>query len=312
MLAFAQEGNVSITEKFLRFCVETKDTTDAGFPVNISFGPEVNDSTNASGIDVASLEWVQISSSDQCDVFFANFLSRYNHGSKFTDPDPTGNYMLTKTLKAFTNRSHPFTEIETKCFVLMEKRLKLSTDFKTSIVLAQSILRSTDMQSALNYTETLLALYKPLYKLASQDYQELEDNLSNTCSWLEGLDNRETSSVRKDKEDILEVFSDALEIKDYFNSMRKTFNQMFNITSEHLIPVGNKVGEYLNGNVTKLNAAATIATDELVTVLDDMRDLNNELKNLVNDYEHGMTIGKRKLHHAYQNLSAMRIAYLNT
>ena len=311
MMAFTYEGHTSLTVEFLRFCTQTVNF--AGNPIPISFTIESRDQENPYGVDISSLEWVQISSSDQCDGLFSQFLDRYGYGSIFNDIRGSESIKtLLGTLRRFENRTYPYTDGELDCLTRIEDAVNDLNLYEESVALAMKVVESPDMSTALGFSEELLTLYEEIVRPAQIDTIKKTEDLMNSCSCLDGLSNREGPRVEQDRIEMLEAYSLALETKAHFNSIKNKFNTIFNKTAEYVSPAVDMVVEYLNGNVTKLEAALLIDTNIFEKALDDIDDHSNELRENINDYEHSMAVGKEKLHNAYANLTTMQIVYLNT
>ena len=313
MMAFTYEGLTPLTVEFLRFCTQTVNF--AGNPVPISFTIDPRDQENPYGVDVSSLEWVQISSSDQCDGLFNQFLDRYEYGSIFNDTHVRGRESietLLGTLRTFENRTYTFTDLELDCLTRLEDAVSDLNLYEETVVLAIKVVESPEMSTALSFAEELLSLYQKFVRPAQIDTIKKTEDLMNSCSWLDGLDNKEGPRVEQDRVEMLEAHSIALDTKAHFNSIKKKFNTIFNKTAEYITPALDMTVEYLNGNTTKLEVALMIDTSIFKKALDDIDDYSNEMRENINDYEHSMTVGKEKLHNAYSNLTTMQIAYLNT
>ena len=311
MMAFTYKGHTSLTVEFLRFCTETAGSV--GNPVPVSFTVEPRDQENPYGVDMGSLEWVKISSSDQCDWLFSIFKNQYSNGNSFHEQRGSEIIVsLRGTLKVFENRTYPFTEVETDCLTRIEDAVTALTLYEEILNTAIKVVESSDISTALSFAEALLPLYETFVSPTQVNVSKMDDDLLSSCSWLDGLDNKEGPRVEQDRIEMLEAYSFALETKAHFNSIRKTFNKIFNKSAENLTPAVEITNEYLNGKVTKLETALVIDTNMLEKALQDMEDHSNELRENINDYEHIMTVGKEKLHNAYANLTTMQIAFLNT
>ena len=311
MMAFTYEGHASLTVEFLRFCAET--TGSVGSPEPVSFAVEPRDQENPYGVDLRSLEWVQISSSDQCDALFSIFKNQYGNGDSFKEHRGIEIIKsLRRILRTFENRSYPLTEIETDCLTRIEDAVNALTLYEETLNIGIKIVESPDVSTALSFAEELLPLYGRFVTPAQVNASKIDDDLINSCSWLESLGNKEGPRVEQDRIEMLEAYSFALETKTHFNSIRRIFNKIFNKVAENNKPIVSMTNRFLNGSATKLEVSLMIDTNIFVKALEDIVDKNNELRENINDFEHSMTVGKEKLHNAYANLTTMQIAFLNT
>ena len=243
--------------------------------------------------------------------YSANSLIRYGYGNIFNDIRGSESIKtLQGTLRIFENRTYPFTDSELDCLTRIEDAVNDLNRYEETVALAIKVVESPDMSTALSFAEELLTLYERIVTPAQIDNIKKTEDLMNSCSWLDGLSNKEGPRVEQDRVEMLEAYSLALETKAHFNSIKKKFNTIFNKTAEYVTPAVDMAVEYLNGNATKLEAALMIDKNIFEKALDDIDDHSNELRENINDYEHSMTVGKEKLHNAYANLTTMQIAYL--
>ena len=208
MMAFTYEGHASLTVEFLRFCAETNGSV--GSPEPISFTVEPRDQENPYGVDPGSLEWVQISSSDECDVLFSIFKNQYQNGGSFREHRGSESInSLRGTLRTFENRSYPLTEVEKDCLTRIEDAVNALSLYEETLTIGIKVVESSDMSTALSFAEQLLPLYGRFVTAAQVNASKMDDDLRNSCSWLEGLGNKEEPRVRQDRIEMLEAYSFA-------------------------------------------------------------------------------------------------------